>query len=93
LRKDLSHIEGERLANLARTLLAPDEEFRWRPFHLAVLGEIIAALKDLGATVESLRPLGRDDTSTGPSSCRLAELPSKLDDRTDPPRREDSYLR
>jgi hypothetical protein len=67
LARELTHIEGQRLDELARTLLAPDDELRWRLFHLAVLGEVIAVFKDIGATLRSLAPLGEGESSSGPS--------------------------
>lgn len=63
----LKGLVGQRLAELARTLLAPDAELRWRLFHLAVLGEMLASLRDLGAVVQSVRPIGDGETSTAPA--------------------------
>jgi hypothetical protein len=53
------------IEELARRLILPDESLRWRLFHLAVLGEVLAALKNLGCSVRSLRPLSA--SSSGPA--------------------------
>lgn len=53
------------LADLALGLVAPDSELAWRLFHLAVLGEILQALRTAGAFAVSLRPLG--DSTPGPA--------------------------
>lgn len=45
-------------AAVATELLFPDPEIEWRMFHLAVFGEVLLGLKDCGAGVRSLRPLG-----------------------------------
>lgn len=45
------------LARLAADLLAPDEDLRWRLFHLCVLGTMLGALRDLDCTPISRRPL------------------------------------
>jgi hypothetical protein len=54
------------LQDLARRLVMPDDDLRWRLFHLGVLGELLLALRRSGCTVESLRPLSSAST-TGPS--------------------------
>lgn len=41
----------------SRQLIEPDENLRWRLFHLGVLGEVLLALIDEGGRVQSLRPL------------------------------------
>lgn len=41
----------------ARQDLFPDPDIRWRLFHLAVLGVLLRALRERGATITSLRPL------------------------------------
>jgi len=46
------------LRDLAEMLIAPDPDLAWRLFHLAVLGELLHALRTSGATIVSLRPLG-----------------------------------
>ena len=46
------------LRDLATKLIAPDPELAWRLFHLAVLGELLQALRGAGASIVSLRPLG-----------------------------------
>lgn len=45
------------VADLAWRLILPDEEIRWRLFHLAVLGVLLRALRDAGCTITSHRPL------------------------------------
>jgi len=50
----LDHASLGELSNIA---LMPDEELRWRLFHLAVLGELLALLRELGASIRWLRPL------------------------------------
>lgn len=47
----------ESLGALAARLLIPDEDLRWRIFHLAVLGEVLVALRNHDARVVSRRPL------------------------------------
>lgn len=49
----------------ALQLLAPDPEFRWRLFHLAVLGHVLLALRAEGATVRWQTSLGSG--AAGPS--------------------------
>lgn len=49
----------------ARRLLMPSEELKPKLFHLAVLGQLLHALRDRGAEVVSLRPLAR--TTSGPA--------------------------
>ena len=50
--------EAERsLSSLAARLLMPDDEIRWRLFHLAILGVLLRALRELGCAVTSRRPL------------------------------------
>jgi hypothetical protein len=44
----------------------PDESLRYKLFHLAVFGEVLIALRNLGATTESLRPLS-GSTRSGPT--------------------------
>jgi hypothetical protein len=53
------------LHEYARRLIYPDDELRWRLFHLGVLGELILALRKRGATVVSVRPIAR--TTSGPA--------------------------
>lgn len=48
----------ESSVSLASQLLLPDEAIRWRLFHLAVLGELLIALKKAGCRTISIRPLG-----------------------------------
>jgi hypothetical protein len=51
-------IEAQRSQDfLIHKLLMPDAEIRWRLFHLATLGLILAALRGAGCTMLSLRPL------------------------------------
>lgn len=42
---------------LLHRLLIPDDEIRWRLFHLGVLGVVLEALRDAGCRVISNRPL------------------------------------
>lgn len=53
------------LEHLLFELLLPDEEIRWRIFHLAILGLMLMALRSCGCAVTSLRPLSAQ--STGPN--------------------------
>ncbi|WP_431277865.1 hypothetical protein [Leifsonia poae] len=46
------------LAWFAVQLLAPDPEFRWRLYHLAVLGHVLMALRAEGATIRWQTPMG-----------------------------------
>lgn len=45
------------LAAYVAQLLMPDEEIRWRLFHLGVLGLTLRSLSHAGCTITSLRPL------------------------------------
>jgi hypothetical protein len=38
-------------------VLMPDDEIRWRLFHLAILGVLLSALREAGCQITSLRPL------------------------------------
>ena len=49
----------------ARRLLMPSGELRPKLFHLAVLGQLLNAVRDRGATIVSVRPLAR--TTSGPA--------------------------
>ncbi len=55
----------ESLRDLAWKLILPDDEIRWRLFHLAVLGVLLTELRLLGCSVLSRRPLG--GISSGPN--------------------------
>ncbi|WP_242334576.1 hypothetical protein [Anaeromyxobacter sp. SG66] len=55
----------------ATRLIAPDEELRWRLFHLAVLGSVLVSLKACGSEVTWLRPLSGG--SSGPAYSVLAK--------------------
>ena len=46
------------LAWFALQLLAPDPDFRWRLYHLAVLGHVLMALRAEGATIRWQTPMG-----------------------------------
>lgn len=46
----LRALNAQALASLASIAVMLDGELRWRLFHLAVLGEVLAALRELGAT-------------------------------------------
>lgn len=51
-------VEAERSPDfLLHSLLMPDDEIRWRLFHLAVLGTILEALRGTGCRLVSKRPL------------------------------------
>ncbi|WBQ05058.1 hypothetical protein [Kribbella sp. CA-293567] len=57
---DAAHvlIEAERSVDfLMYRLLMPDEEIRWRLFHLSILGMLLIALREAGCQITSLRPL------------------------------------
>lgn len=58
-------LPDEALAEFARMYLYPDDAIRWRLFHLAVLGQLLLALRNLGCELLSLRPLA--GASTGPA--------------------------
>lgn len=45
------------LARLAAELLTPDDDLRWRLFHLCVLGTMLGVLRDRGCRPISRRPL------------------------------------
>lgn len=59
---------------LIRALLMPDDEIRWRLFHLGVLGVLLQALRDRGCEIVSLRPLGA--SNIGPAF-RVSERSGK----------------
>ena len=61
----LQHPQRGSLAGLARRLIMPSEDLRWRLFHLGVFGEMLLALGRCGCTCRSLRPLS--GSSTGPA--------------------------
>lgn len=42
----------------ARMLLYPDDDLRWRLFHLGCLGNVLATVRRIGCQVIGLRPLG-----------------------------------
>ena len=63
--QELRALSGSGLLELAQRVVAPDGELAWRLFHLAILGEVLHALRTSGATVTSLRPLG--DALSGPA--------------------------
>lgn len=50
---------------LTTQLLLPDDEIRWRLFHLAVLGTLLTTLRKSGCKITSLRPLSAK--SDGPA--------------------------
>ena len=65
---DVAHhfLEAEKsLHHLVFELLLPDDEIRWRLFHLAILGVVLTALKSNGCQVTSVRPLSAQ--SSGPN--------------------------
>lgn len=55
---ELAVLDDTNLNRLAWQVVAPDAELAWRLFHLAVLGEVLHALRTAGAVVTSLGPLG-----------------------------------
>jgi hypothetical protein len=61
---ELVATEERSLDELARLLLQPDDELRWRLFHLGCLGTLLTALRDRGCTLRSRRPIG---IGTGPA--------------------------
>lgn len=58
--------QSEDLLTFARQHLMPDEEIRWRLFHLGVLGMVLRSLRERGAEITSLRPLS-GSASPGPA--------------------------
>jgi hypothetical protein len=65
---DVAHhlLAAERsLEHLLFELLLPDDDVRWRIFHLAILGLMLIALRSNGCQVTSLRPLSAQ--SSGPN--------------------------
>jgi hypothetical protein len=46
-------------------LLMPDDEIRWRLFHLATLGVLLVSLREAGCQIKSVRPLS--SRSRGPN--------------------------
>ena len=51
-------------STLSRLALVPDDDLRWRLFHIGCLGLVLHRAKQLGWTATSLRPLG---IGSGPS--------------------------
>lgn len=49
----LREIDQASLLALAERMVAPEDELRWRLFHLAVLGQLLLALRDLEARILS----------------------------------------
>lgn len=60
---------------MAYELLMPDDEIRWRLFHLGVLGVLLQALRGRGCSIVSLRPISA--RSTGPAF-RITENTGKV---------------
>ena len=59
-------VEAEKSVDfLIYQVLMPDDEIRWRLFHLAILGVLLIALRDAGCQITSLRPLS--PKSSGPN--------------------------
>lgn len=46
----------------ALQLLSPDDEIRWRLFHLGILGEVLLGLTSAGCKIRSLRPIRASST-------------------------------
>ena len=57
---------AEDLLTFARQHLLPDDDIRWRLFHLGVLGKLLKVLRSRGASITSLRPLS-GAASPGPA--------------------------
>ena len=60
---------------MAYELLMPDDEIRWRLFHLGVLGVLLQALRGRGCSIVSLRPISA--RSAGPAF-RITENTGKV---------------
>lgn len=59
-------LEAEKSVDfLIYQVLMPDDEIRWRLFHLAVLGVLLTALREVRCQITSLRPLS--PKSAGPN--------------------------
>jgi hypothetical protein len=69
--ESLRRLDETTAADLAWYAVWPTEDLRWRLFHLGVLGEVLACLRDRGATLTSLRPLSA--SSAGPSYTALID--------------------
>ena len=54
--EELREVENS-VAHLIERLILPDDEIRWRLFHLAVLGRLLVELRSCGCLITSLRPL------------------------------------
>jgi hypothetical protein len=67
----LSAQAAEDLLTFARRHLLPDDDIRWRLFHLGVLGKLLKVLRSRGASVTSLRPLSG---AASPGPAYLVEL-------------------
>lgn len=61
---ELRRLDGPNI-ELSEMLLVPDDEVRWRFFHLAVLGVLLLSLRQNGCLLTSLRPIGGG--SNGPA--------------------------
>ena len=62
---------AEDLLTFARQHLLPDDDIRWRLFHLGVLGKLLKVLRGRGASITSLRPLSG---AASPGPAYLVEL-------------------
>ena len=70
--ESLRRLDATTALDLAWYAIWPTEELRWRLFHLGVLGEVLVTLRELGASMLSLRPLSA--ASAGPAySIAIAE--------------------
>lgn len=54
---ELLLLNDTKLGELASRLIEPEADLRWRLFHLAILGKVLIAARNAGATVVSKRPL------------------------------------
>lgn len=57
--------EDTELDDLARRLVLPDDDLKWRLFHLGCLGALLVSLRRAGCVVTWLRPLG--SAGSGPA--------------------------
>lgn len=63
----------------ATQMLIPDEELRWRLFHLAVTGSVLNSLQRKGFSVSWNAPIGADGASLRPTFTALSPDARKLD--------------
>lgn len=68
----LADVDRSDLMDFARRHLLPDDDVRWRLFHLGTLGVLLKSLREKGWTLTSERPLS-GTSSKGP--CYIATSP------------------